>query len=165
MTTKSYFQILGKSGDSCKMEDETFEEIKPFNFYTEDEIKKLTFDIGLAQKRTNKLMQLSRLNSAIKVIIRKMGFETESSLKNAERKGHIIESSLYDAYLLAKYERDAVSKRLSELPNVPKIASLFHLFFYEVQNADPEFCKEMKERAGARVAKINSLFIKTENGE
>lgn len=134
------------------------EEIKDVQFYTEQELLALSADIRLAQKRTNKMMQISRLSHSIKVILDKMGFDNEKSLSRYESRGEAPEGSLYDAYLLVKFQRDAARKRLDQMPSVPRIAETLHLFFFEVQKADPEFWKEMKERAGARAAQINQAY-------
>lgn len=143
-----------KTGDKAMEED--------FSFYTEEELLEMSQDINLAQKRTNKMMQISRLNRAIKAIVWKMGYDTEKAIKTSELRGDMVSNSLYDGYLLAKYERDAARKKLGEMPNVPIIASTIHCFFHEVQKEDPRFWREMKERAGARVAKINQNYLDLE---
>jgi len=141
-------------GDN-ELEDD---EIQDFQFYTEEELLILAKDMGLAQKRINKIMQISRLTHAIKAILLKMGYGNEKGIERSELRGDIIDSSLYDAYLIAKYERAAARKKLNEMPTVPKIANILHLFFFEVQKADPVFWKEMRERAASRAAKISTLY-------
>jgi hypothetical protein len=109
------------------------------------------------------MMEISRLNHAISVILSKMGFSTEKQLKHAELSGEELYGALYDAYILAKYKKEAAAKKLSEMPECPTIASVLHLFYYEVQQEDPDFWYEMKERAGRRAAEINQEFLNAMN--
>jgi len=136
-----------------------------FQFYTKEQLLQLSEDINLAQARTNKMMQISRLSNAIKAIIGRLGYEKESQITRAETRGEEFNCGLYDAYLLAKYERDAARKKLAEMPIVPKVAPLYVSFFYEMQQYDPALWKEIRERAAAKVSRINQRFYNAETSE
>ena len=145
------------------------EELKPLEFYTDEELLELKDSFKLAKSRTNKMMQISRLTHTINLLMDRMGFANEEAVKRAETRGEEFNyQSLYDAYVLAKYERKAARIKLGQMPIVPSIVQVVHLFFYEVQKEDPEFWVEMKERAGKRAAKINQAYkdsMETEQSE
>tara|TARA_R110000744_G_scaffold13679_2_gene39624 strand:+ start:986 stop:1402 length:417 start_codon:yes stop_codon:yes gene_type:complete len=133
-----------------------------FKFYTEEQLIELSSDLGLAFKRKNKMMQISRLSHAVRCIVSKMGFEKESQLKNAELKGEVFDNSLYDAYLLSKFQLQAAQKKIGEMPALDKKIDVVAQFFYEVQKDDPEYWKEMKEVAADACARVAQKYHDTE---
>lgn len=125
--------------------------------------KYMSVDMGrMAQKRTNKLMQLTRLQKALKAIIRKLDYEKESQLIFDASEGNLEKSTTYDAYLIVKYEIEAVRKALAEMDTVPRVANILYFLAHEYRNYDYALYKELKERAGARLAKITQAYIDSE---
>jgi hypothetical protein len=158
----SSLQIINSKEENTMTDDEQLE--KDLKFFKKEELMAMSKSINLAQRRNNEAMKITRLNHAVKVIVSKMGFQNEEHLKAAERRGDELYGGLYDAYLVAKYQLEATKRKLAEMPQCPTVANMIHIFFYEVQKEDPEFWKEMKERAGARAAKINQYFLDDDNG-
>jgi hypothetical protein len=115
----------------------------------------------VAQKRMNKMMQITRLNRTVSALVHKLGFESEKQLLYAASAGE-VSGTTYDAYLVAKQELQVVKKALSEIETVPRVANLMYFLAHELKNYDFDLYKELKERAGSKLAKITQAYIDSE---
>ena len=136
------------------------EEIEDLQFYSEEEFLNLSKDVRLAQKRNNKTMQITRINFALAAILQQMGFESDKEIDAAEKLGEMHQSTIYDAYLVAKYELAGARKRLSQMPKLDKRVDIILMFWDVVKNEDPEFFREMRAKAGKLAVEMNARFIK-----
>tara|TARA_R110000851_G_C12626837_1_gene517296 strand:- start:38 stop:463 length:426 start_codon:yes stop_codon:yes gene_type:complete len=135
---------------------------KNFSFYTDEELIALSKNVKLSLKRQNKQSQIVRLSHAVEVILRRIGFESEKQFELAIFKGEVYDSSLYDAYLVAKYERNAARLKIGQMPPVEKKIDIMVQFFYDVKNNNPSYWNEMKERAAKRCAVVSQKYREAE---
>ena len=112
----------------------------------------------LAQKRVNKMMQITRLQRARKALLKKAGCEKDVNLEYKFLNGE-VSSELYEAYLIVHFELMAAHKAIGEMEKVPQIVNLFWFLANELKYHDYDLYKELKERAGAKVAKITQAYI------
>ncbi len=120
----------------------------------------MQYDNQLAQKRVNKMMQITRTQRAFHAAILRMGYESE---KKIPKEG--VEGLQYDTYLYLKAELATLRAQITEMPAAPKLVNVFYFLANELKYHNYDLYKELKERAGAKVAKITQSYMDAEKGQ